>query len=173
MSRKTCLSVWGVMPLKDNGNKKIIVSFKRTFKFISKILLQMFHIKLINSWNILTERNEPSVILDDWGYVCFVTCGVTQVFILTASDLYKSETRIWLLLQTLRVSFVRLTSLPTSSKRQLMRLRMNPRWRTAHFFQSKYFKRWAWYIKKLKQILEIILTVLSNETITIFVAIVL
>jgi hypothetical protein len=34
--------------------KNFIVSFERTFKIISKMLLQIFHIKLY-SWNILTE----------------------------------------------------------------------------------------------------------------------
>jgi hypothetical protein len=70
------------------ATKNFIVSFERTFKIISRILLQMFHI-FLDSWNILTESNaELSAILDYWGYAWYVTSGVTQVFHLTASDQY-------------------------------------------------------------------------------------
>jgi hypothetical protein len=36
----------------------------RTFKIIYKLLLLIFHITLIKSWNILTESSKLSAILD-------------------------------------------------------------------------------------------------------------
>ena len=48
---------------RNMATKFFNVSFERTFKIISKIFLQIFHIKL-KSWNILTESNELSAILD-------------------------------------------------------------------------------------------------------------
>jgi hypothetical protein len=60
----TCVQkVQDYVGLKDIGNKKIVVSFERTFNIIYKILLQIFRNKL-NSCNILTESNEMSAILD-------------------------------------------------------------------------------------------------------------
>jgi hypothetical protein len=60
----TCVQkVQDYVGLKDIGNKKIVVSFERTFNIIYKILLQIFRNKL-NSCNILTETNEMAAILD-------------------------------------------------------------------------------------------------------------
>jgi hypothetical protein len=53
----------------------------------------------LDTWYILTEDNELSAILDDWRYACYVTSGVVQIFILTASDQYEPKTRFWLLFQ--------------------------------------------------------------------------
>jgi hypothetical protein len=75
----TFLSRKNAHSIRTMATKNFIASFERTFKIISKILLYMFHI-LLDSWNILTESNELSAILDYWGYAWYVTSGVTQVF---------------------------------------------------------------------------------------------
>jgi hypothetical protein len=50
----------------------------------------------------------------------------------------------------------------------------NPRWRTAHCFQSKYFKNRGRYEKSVANIIDNFkVNVLSNETIKFFYAIVL
>jgi hypothetical protein len=67
---------------------------------IIKDFLQLFH-NLHDSRNILSESSELSAILDYSGYVNYVTSGVTQIFILTASGQYVLKTRFWLPFQIL------------------------------------------------------------------------
>ena len=53
------------------------ISFERKFKSIAKIRLQILYI-LLDPWNILTESNQQSAILEYWGYVPYVTSGSTK-----------------------------------------------------------------------------------------------
>ena len=98
------------------------------------------------------------VLRHKWGHSSFFSwqpgINMNQNLLLVAiSNFELTKTilnNIWLLVSNLEVIFIRLTTLLTLSKRQLIRLRINPWWRPAHCFQSKYFQNQARCQKSVK-----------------------